>query len=112
MQQPPEVTLDPVQGLVAELSKRLDSLETSQREHIQALRQDIARIESHQREDAQTLRQDIARIEKDIARIESHQREDAQTLRQEIARNMRWVIGIQLTTLLALGTLILTRLPG
>ena len=87
MQQPPEVNPDPVQGLVAELSKRLDSLETSQREHIQALRQDIARIESHQREDAQALRQDIA-------------------------RNMRWVIGIQLTTLLALGTLILTRLPG
>ena len=33
-------------------------------------------------------------------------------LRQEQRRDFRWLIGIQLTTLLALGTLILSRLPG
>ncbi len=76
MQQPP----DPVQGIVAELSKRLDSIETNQRENIQALQQDIARIESHQREDI----------------AETHRRIDRLT---------RWIIGIQLTTPIALGTL-------
>ena len=112
MQQPPETHPDPVQGIVAELSKRLDSIETTQRESTQALRQDMARIESHQRESTQALRQDMARIE-------SHQREDIATLRQDnaeinrrIDRLTRWIIGIQLTTLIALGTLILTRLPG
>ncbi len=33
-------------------------------------------------------------------------------LRQEHRRDFRWMVGIQLTTLLALGTLILARLPG
>ncbi|MXX38802.1 MAG: hypothetical protein F4Z85_12200 [Gemmatimonadetes bacterium] len=32
------------------------------------------------------------------------------TLRQEHRRDFRWLIGIQLTTLIALGTLILSRL--
>ena len=101
MQQPPETHPDPVQGIVAELSKRLDSIETTQRESTQALRQDnavlrqdMARIESHQREDIATLRQDNAEINRRIDRL------------------TRWIIGIQLTTLIALGTLILTRLPG
>ena len=65
MQQPP----DPVQGFVAELSKRLDSIESNQRENIQALWQDIA---------------------------ETHRRIDRLT---------RWIIGIQLTTPIALGAL-------
>ncbi len=126
MQQPPETHPDPVQGIVAELSKRLDSIETTQRESTQALRQDnavlrqdMARIESHQRESTQALRQDNAVLRQDMARIESHQREDIATLRQDnaeinrrIDRLTRWIIGIQLTTLIALGTLILTRLPG
>ncbi len=34
------------------------------------------------------------------------------TLRQEHRRDFRWLIGIQLTTLIALGTLILSRLPS
>ena len=29
-----------------------------------------------------------------------------------LERGQRWIIGIQITTLLALGTLILSRLPG
>ena len=29
-----------------------------------------------------------------------------------LERGQRWIIGIQLTTLIALGTLILSRLPG
>ena len=29
-----------------------------------------------------------------------------------IERGQRWIIGIQITTLIALGTLILSRLPG
>lgn len=32
-------------------------------------------------------------------------------LRQEHRRDFRWLIGVQLTTLIALGTLILSRLP-
>ena len=32
-------------------------------------------------------------------------------LRQEHRRDFRWLVGIQLTTLIALGTLILSRLP-
>ena len=35
-----------------------------------------------------------------------------ESLRQEHRRDSRWLIGIQLTTLIALGTLILSRLPG
>lgn len=91
MQHPPEVSPDLAH---VELSKRLDSIERR-----------LDRIETNQREDNAQLRQDI------------HQ--DNAQLRQEIAetnrridRLTRWMIGIQLTTLIALGTLILTRLPG
>ena len=80
MQQPPEVSPDPVQ---VELSKRLDSIERC-----------LDRMETHQREDNAALRQKIT------------------ALRQDMTRNMRWIIGVQLTTLIALGTLILSRLPG
>ena len=31
---------------------------------------------------------------------------------QDVRATQRWIIGIQLTTLIALGTLILSRLPG
>ncbi len=94
MQQPP----DPVQGIVAELSKRLDSIETNQRENIQALQRDIARIETNQRDDNAQLRQDM--------------RQDNAEIHRRLDRLTRWIIGIQLTTLIALSTLILTRLPG
>ena len=39
-------------------------------------------------------------------------RQELFALRQDQRRDFRWLIGSQLTTLLALGTLILTRLPG
>ncbi len=65
-----------------ELSKRLDSIECR-----------LDRMETHQREAIAALRQKIT------------------TLRQEMNRNVRWIIGVQLTTLIALGTLILSRLP-
>ena len=39
----PDLNPDPLQGVVAELSKRLDSIETHQREDIAALRQEVAR---------------------------------------------------------------------
>ena len=79
----PELNPDPLAGLVAELSKRLDSIER--------------RLDG---------------IERRLDRVEAHQREDIAALRREHRRDFRWVIGIQLTTLIALGTLILTRLPG
>ena len=46
MTTPPELNPDPLQVVVAELSKRLDSLD---------------RIETHQREDMAALRQEVAR---------------------------------------------------
>ena len=101
MQQP----LAPVQGIVAELSKRLDSIETNQRENIQALQRDIARIETNQRDDNAQLRQDNAQLRQDM-------RQDNAEIHRRLDRLTRWIIGIQLTTLIALGTLILTRLPG
>ena len=66
-----------------ELSKRLDSIERR-----------LDRMETNQREDNAQLRQEIAETNRRIDRL------------------TRWIIGIQLTTLIALGTLILTRLPG
>ena len=47
-------------------------------------------------------------------RLDSIERAIAEQGRRIDALNSRiyWVIGIQLTTLIALGTLILTRLPG
>ena len=93
-QQPPELNPDPLAGLVAELSKRLDSIER----RLDGIERRLDRVEAHQREDIAALRQDM--------------RQDIAALRREHRRDFRWVIGIQLTTLIALGTLILTRLPG
>ncbi len=93
-QQPPELNPDPLTGLVAELSKRLDSIER----RLDGIERRLDRVEAHQREDIAALRQDM--------------RQDIAALRREHRRDFRWVIGIQLTTLIALGTLILTRLPG
>ena len=94
MQQPPELNPDPLAGVVAELSKRLDSIER----RLDGIERRLDRVEAHQREDIAALRQDM--------------RQDIAALRREHRRDFRWVIGIQLTTLIALGTLILTRLPG
>jgi len=50
MTTPSELIPDPLQGVVAELSKRLDSIERR-----------LDRIETHQREDIAALRQEVAR---------------------------------------------------
>ncbi len=91
MQHPPEVSPDLAH---VELSKRLDSIERR-----------LDRMETNQREDNAQLRQDMNQANAQL------RQEIAETNRR-IDRLTRWMIGIQLTTLIALGTLILTRLPG
>ncbi len=78
MQQPPEVTPDPVQ---VELSKRLDSIERR-----------LDRIETHQREDIAALRQDNAALRQDMRQdiAEVHRRLDA------LNGRIYWVIGTQI----------------
>ncbi len=51
-------------------------------------------------------------IERSVDALRQEMRQELTALRQEQRRDFRWLIGIQLTTLLALGTLILSRLPG
>ena len=85
MQQPPELNPDPMAGLVAELSKRLDSVERR-----------LERMETHQREDAQALRQHI---------------DDGL---KTVNRRIDWLIGIHFGTFIALVGLlvgILLKLP-
>ena len=91
MQQPPEVSPDLAH---VELSKRLDSIERR-----------LDRIETNQREDNAQLRQDMNQANAQL-------RQEVAETNRRIDRLTRWLIGIQLTTLIALGTLILTRLPG
>ena len=91
MQQPPEVSPELAH---LELSKRLDSIERR-----------LDRIETNQREDNAQLRQDMNQANTQL-------RQEIVETNRRIDRLTRWLIGIQLTTLIALGTLILTRLPG
>ena len=91
MQQPPDVSPDLAH---LELSKRLDSIERR-----------LDRIETNQREDNAQLRQDMNQANTQL-------RQEIVETNRRIDRLTRWLIGIQLTTLIALGTLILTRLPG
>ncbi len=83
-----------LEGIAEQITYRLDSLERT----VAELRQTI---EEQGRQLRQTIeeqgRQTVARMD---------------ALRQEHRRDFRWLVGIQLTTLLALGTLILSRLPG
>ncbi len=72
-----------LEGIAEQLTYRLDSLERGLAEVRQAIEEQG--------------RQTAARMD---------------ALRQEHRRDFRWLVGIQLTTLLALGTLILARLPG
>ena len=89
-----------VEGILEQVLVRLDSMEdrvtTMEANH----RQDMATMEANHRQDMATLRQDNSRLEVRLTSLENRQ-----------AVQFRWLIGIQLTTLLALGTLILTRLP-
>ena len=81
---PPELNPDPLHGVAAELSKRLDSIERR-----------LERLETHQREDIAALRQDM-------------QRESAAT-----NRRIDWLIGIQIGTFVALvGLLVSILLKG
>ena len=63
-------------------------------------------------QDTASLRQDIAAIHRRLDTLEATYRQDMASLRQEQRRDFRWLLGIQITTLIALGTLILARLPG
>ncbi len=68
----------------------------------------IGRLEGIAEQLTEQNRQTNARLDRIEQAIALHM--DA--LRQEHRRDFRWIVGIQLTTLLALGTLILSRLPG
>ncbi len=57
---------------------------------------------------AEQLTHRLDSLERAVAEL----RQAIDALRQEHRRDFRWLIGVQLTTLLALGTLILARLPG
>ena len=79
----------------------------------------IGRLEGIAEQLTEQGRQTNARLDRIEQAITEQGRELRQELRQELAalrqeqrRDFRWLIGIQLTTLLALGTLILSRLPG
>ena len=81
---PPELNPDPLPSVVAELSKRLDSIEHR-----------LDRIETHQREDIAALRQDMQR---EVAAVN---------------RRIDWLIGIQIGTFVALvGLLVSILLKG
>ena len=81
---PPELNPDPLPSVVAELSKRLDSIERR-----------LDRIETHQRKDIAALRQDMQR---EVAAVN---------------RRIDWLIGIQIGTFVALvGLLVSILLKG
>ena len=120
MQHPPEVSPDLAH---MELSKRLDSIErrldrmeTNQREDNAQLRQDMQQDNTQLRQDNAQLRQDMqqdnAQLRQDMQQANAQLRQEIAETNRRIDRLTRWIIGIQLTTLIALGTLILTRLPG
>ena len=92
---PPLLDPDPLPSVVAELSKRLDSIECR-----------LDRIETHQREDIAALRQDMQR---DIAAL----RQDMQREFSAANRRIDWLIGIQIGTFVALvGLLVSILLKG
>ena len=88
---PPELNPDPLPGVVAELFKRLDSIERR-----------LDRIETRQREDLAALRQDLAVL-----------RQDMQRGFAAINRRLDWLIGIQIGTFVVLvGLLVSILLKG
>ena len=88
---PPELNPDPLPGVVAELFKRLDSIECR-----------LERIETRQREDLAALRQDLAVL-----------RQDMQRGFAAINRRLDWLIGIQIGTFVVLvGLLVSILLKG
>ena len=95
---PPELKPDPLPGVVAELSKRLDSIERR-----------LERLETHQREDIAALRQDMQRgfapVDSRIASVDSRI--------AAVNRRLDWLIGIQIGTFVVLvGLLVSILLKG
>ena len=78
-----------IEGILEQVVARLNSMESNHR-------QDMATMEANHRQD--------------MATMEANHRQDMAALNGRLDRLTRWLIGIQLTTLIALGTLILTRL--
>ena len=88
---PPELSPDPLPSVASELSKRLDSIERR-----------LDRLETHQREDIAALRQDMQR---EFAAVDS--RIDT------VNRRIDWLIGVQIGTFVALvGLLVSILLKG
>ena len=88
---PPELKPDPLPSVVAELFKRLDSIERR-----------LERLETRQREDIAVLRQDMQR---GFASVDS--RFDT------VNRRLDWLIGIQIGTFVVLvGLLVSILLKG
>ena len=88
---PPQLNPDPLPGVAAELSKRLDAIEHR-----------LDRIETHQREGIAALRQDIAVL-----------RQDMQRELVAVNRRIDWLIGLQIGTFVALvGLLVSILLKG
>ena len=67
----------------------------------------IGRLEGMAEQFVEQGRQNNARLD----RIEQAIAAQGRELRQKIDKQFCWLVGIQITTLLALGTLILLRLP-
>ena len=75
----------------------------------------IGRLEGIAEQITEQIRQTNGRFDRIEQALAEQARQTAtliESLRQEHRRDFRWLIGIQLTTLIALGTLILSRLPG
>ena len=75
----------------------------------------IGRLEGIAEQITEQIRQTNGRFDRIEQALAEQARQTAtliESLRQEHRRAFRWLIGIQLTTLIALGTLILSRLPG
>ena len=98
-QQPPELNPDPMAGVVAELSKRLDSIERR-----------LDRIETNQREGAQALRQ---HIDDGLGSVNQRMDDGLENVNRRIDTLTRWIIGIQLSSFIALaGLLVAILLKG
>ncbi len=81
-------------GRLEGIAEQLTEQNRQTNAHLDRIEQGIAQVR-------QDMRQDVAAVHRRLETIESNHR-----------RDFRWLIGLQLTTLLALGTLILSRLPG
>ena len=95
---PPELKPDPLPSVVAELFKRLDSIERR-----------LERIETRQREDLAALRQDLAVLRQDMQRGFA----SVDSRFDTVNRRLDWLIGIQIGTFVVLvGLLVSILLKG